>query len=351
MNKIICTIAALTLTLISLQSTFARSTRKAIDSTMPRVVKIFGSGGVKGLHAYGTGFLVSNKGHIATIWNHVLDSDEVTVVTNDGRHWAAKVMGAEPQLDLAVLEIIDGGEDFPFFDLKQVKSATTGTRVLGFSNMFKVATGNEPVSVIHGVIEAKTKLSARKGAFEVPYQGEVYVVDAITNNPGAGGGVLTDHRGNLLGMIGKELRNTESNTWINYAIPVTKLGSIIDQIISGKYISDEKNTGEEENPNRYNALDFGIVMMPDVLYKTPAYIGSVISGSAADSALNPEGKPNKLQRDDLILFVNEELVQSNRTLKEQLGKLEAGDTLRLIVRRKDKLVEIEMPIKAKEENK
>ena len=73
--------------------------------------------------------------------------------------------------------------------------------------MFKVATGDEQVSVLHGVIAARTKLTARRGNYETPYNGPVYVVDAITNNPGSGGGVLTTADGVLLGMIGKELRN------------------------------------------------------------------------------------------------------------------------------------------------
>lgn len=340
MNQFICVIATLAVTLVSLPNSFAGSTAKVIDQTIPRMVKIFGAGGVKGLHAYGTGFIVSKEGHIATVWNHVLDSDEVTVIDGDGRRWSAKVIGGEPQLDLAVLKVIDGPSDFPYFDLEKARTGSAGTRVLAFSNMFKVATGSEPVSVIHGVIEAKTKLSARKGTYEIPYQGDVYIVDAITNNPGSGGGVLTDYRGNLLGMIGRESRNTKTNTWVNYAVPVKNLKSTIDQIISGKYISNEENLVGDDNPNRYNSFDFGFIMMPDVLFRTPAYIGSIVAGSVAES--------KGIRRDDLILFVNEEIIQSNRVLKQQLGKLEAGDTLRLIIRRKDKLVEIELPIKEKE---
>jgi len=339
-RKTLLSVIIVYLLMVNSQQLQANLTRKTIDATMPRIVKIFGSGGVRGLHAYGTGFFVSKEGHIATIWNHVLDSDEVTVVTNDGRHWEAKVVGAEPDLDLAILKIIDGHSDFPFFDLKQAGTASTGTRVLGFSNMFKVATGDEPVSVIHGVIEAKTKLSARRGAFEVPYQGLVYVVDAITTNPCGGGGIITSYDGKLLGMIGKELRNSESNTWINYAVPVTELRTIIGEIITGKYTSSHKKPAEEENPNRYQPLDFGIVMLPDVIFKTPAYVGSIIANSPAATA--------GLQRDDLVLFVNDELIQSHRMMKKELGHLEAGDTLSLIVRRKDKLVTIEMPVQAKE---
>ena len=194
-----------------------------------------------------------------------------------------------------------------------------GTRIYGFSNMFKVATGDEPVSVLHGVISAKTKLNARRGSFEVPYDGPVYVVDAITNNPGAAGGVITTTDGKLLGVIGKELRNAESNTWINYAIPITELKDVIKEIITGKYIEREKKPDEDENPNRYRPLDFGIVLIPDILYRTPAYVETVVKGSAAEKL--------GLKPDDLILFVNDNLIQSSKVLQKELGVLEAGDTL------------------------
>jgi serine protease Do len=338
-SRVTAAIAIVTFTTATLP---AQSTDKTITATLPKIVKIFGAGGVKNLHAYGSGFLVSPEGHIATVWSHVLDtnSDDVTVVLADGRRFEAQILGAEPQLDLAVLKLNAEGLELPYFDLdKQVGTASAGTRIRGFSNMFKVATGDEPVSVLHGVIAAKTKLTARRGAFEVPYDGPVYVVDAITNNPGAGGGVITSRDGKLLGMIGKELRNSKNNTWINYAIPVPELTETIRQIISGDFTPRENKPGDD-NPNRYNPLDFGLVLVPDVLFRTPAYVDTLVLGSpAAKAGLKPE---------DLVLFVNDELVHSCRMLKSELGHLEAGDTLRLIVRRGSKLVTVEMQVVGKE---
>ncbi len=321
----------------------AQSTAETIAHVQPRIVKIFGAGGIRRLYAYGTGFLVSADGHIATVWSHVLDADEVTVVLGDGRRFGAKVLGAEPELDLAVLKIQEEELDLPYFDLEKSETASAGTRVLGFSNMFKVATGDEPVSVLHGVIAARTKLTARRGAFEIPYTGDVYVVDAVTNNPGAGGGVLTSRDGKLLGMIGKELRNVDSNTWINYAVPIAELREVTKQIISGRFMSRKKEPEPENNPNRYQPIDFGLVMVPDVLYRTPAYVVSVTDGSpAAKAGLRP---------DDLILFVNDELIQSCRMLRWALGRLEASDTLRLTIRRRDKLISADLPVRKKAETK
>ena len=317
----------------------ARAASPAIESTLPRIVKIFGAGGIRNLYSYSTGFLVSAEGHVATVWSHVLDADSVAVVLNDGRRFEATVLGAEPQLDLAVIKLQTEAKDFPFFDLKQAVEVGPGTRILGFSNMFKVATGDEPVSVLHGVVAARTKLTTRRGAFETAYQGSVYVVDAITNNPGAGGGILTTRTGQLVGMIGKELQNAQSNTWINYAIPIDELRETVGEIISGRFKRSDDKPQPESMVANYRPLDFGLVMVPDVLFRTPAFIDSVVRSSDAHKA--------GLQANDLVMFANDELVQSCRSLKKELGRLEAGDTLRLIVRRDNQLVSVELQVPRK----
>ncbi|WP_166826279.1 S1C family serine protease [Thalassoroseus pseudoceratinae] len=311
---------------------FAKSTRETIEYALPRVVKLFGAGGLRGLAGYGTGFLVSKDGHIATAWSHILDADQVSVVLDDGRRFEAKLIGAEPQLDIAVLKIENLTTELDHFELSTAKTVAVGQRVLAFSNMFNVAAGDEPVSVLHGVVAAKTDLAARRGAFQIPYDGPVYIMDAITNNPGAAGGIVLTRTGELVGVIGKEVRNARSNTWVNYAIPLPVLTKTIDAIIAGTYVEDEKP--DEDAPDRYRPLDFGLVMVPDVVFRTPAYIESVLPGTAAAS--------QGLQPDDLVLFVDNELVQSARELKRKLGALESGDRFEMIVRRKNRLITIQL---------
>lgn len=328
--------------LLMANGAFAQSSRETVTDVMPKVVKIFGAGGIKQLYGYSTGFLVSAEGHIVTVWSHVLDSDAVNVVLNDGRRYEGKVLGAEPQLDLAVLKIEADG--LPYFDLADAATAPPGARVLGFSNMFKVAVGDEQVSVLHGVIAAKTTLAARRGVFEVPYHGPVYVVDAITNNPGSGGGVLTTWDGRLLGMIGKELRNSQTNTWVNYVMPIGELKLPVEEIISGKFTAKRAADGDEESasnrPDRYHAADFGIIMIPDVVARTPAFIDRIAPASPA--------MESGLRANDLVLFVGDELIQSVRALRDELGRLEPGGNLRLVVRRGDQLINVELPVPRKE---
>ncbi len=307
---------------------------EGLDRTLAKVVKIFGPGGIGGLERYGSGFLVSSGGHIVTVWSHLLDSGDVSVVLNDGRRFSAKFVKGDPSRDLAVLKIDSPDVELPFFDLHDNTEAAPGTRVLAYSNMFKVAEGDEPVSVVHGVISVRTRLSARRGAYRAAYEGPVYVVDSVTNNPGAAGGALTTLDGRLVGMLGRELLNSESNTWVNYAVPMSELRSTIEDIMAGRALPPPKSP--DAGQPHFAALDFGLVLVPDVVYRTPAYVETVVPGS-------PSAKAG-IHAEDLIVFVNDELVQSNRALKTILGRLEPGDLIHVVVRRKDQLMPLELRV-------
>jgi len=321
-------------------SASAQSTVETIEDVAPRIVKIFGAGGRKGLHAYGSGFLVSPEGHIATVWSHILDGETVSVILHDGRRFDARILGADPQFDLAVLKI--DAENLPHFDLQQPPpSVGVGTRVLAFSNVFKVATGDEPVTVMHGVIAAQTNLSARRGVFEAPYTGPVYIVDAVTNNSGAAGGALTTRDGKLLGMLGKELRNSATDTWLNYVVPIQQLRTPLEDIREGRY-TPRPSTDDADATiamRRYVPEDFGLVLIPDVVQRTPVYIDRVLPGSAAEKA--------GLRSDDLVLFVDDQLAPSSRVFREELAKREAGRPLKLVVRRDDRLITVDLPVPRK----
>ena len=215
----------------SLQVDAAQTFAPTIQSVHPKLVKIYGAGGIEGLEAYQSGFLISAQGHVLTVWSYVLDTEYVTVVLDDGRKFEAQLVGADPRIEIAVLKV--EATDLPFFDLNTAVELEPGARVLAFSNVFAVAAGDEPVSVLHGCVAARTPLTARRGAFATNYRGPAYVLDAMTNNPGAAGGALTDRQGRLAGVLGKELRNALDNTWLNYALPVAEVRSSVDAILAG----------------------------------------------------------------------------------------------------------------------
>jgi serine protease Do len=321
-----------------------------------KVVKLFGAGGFRGITNYGTGLLISSDGHILTCTSQMLESSEIVVHLSDGRRMRAVVMVVEPELDIALLKIrVEGkkpdeptGLDLPYFDLPAAAErprAQPGDWVLGFSNSFEIAMRDEPVSVQRGVIAAYAKMHGRRGIFDFPYTGDVYVIDAITNNPGSAGGALTDRKGNLLGVIGKEIKNALSETWMNYAIPIgaeveVKDGDMVVKIsipafvelgMKGQY-KPVKRPEVTTGPGGFHGIRF----VPNVLERTPPYVEDVVPGSPAAKA--------GVRVDDLISFIDGEPVYSIKSFHEAIKKTRPGMKVRFDVRRGDNLETIEFEL-------
>lgn len=309
----------------------APSLSGVIQQVSPKIVKIYGAGGFRGLEAYQSGFLISADGCIVTAWSYVLDTEYVGVTLDDGRRFDGKLLGADPRLEVAVLKI--EAADLPHFDLAETPDLPAGARVLAFSNLFGVATGSEPASVQHGIVAAKAPLEARRGTFDTPYHGIAYILDAMTNNPGAQGGALTDWQGHLAGMLGKELRNAQTNTWLNYAIPLAELRPTIDAIRAGKFVPTSANA-DARPQHALSAALLGVVLVPDVLDRTPPFVERVLPDSPAASA--------GMLPDDLIVFVNSRLVQSCQAFEDDIERIDRADKTRITVLRNQQLIEFEL---------
>ncbi len=305
---------------------------QTISRTLPKIVKIIGSGGFQGLEAYQSGFLISNNGHVLTAWSYVLDSDVVSLTMDDGLKRDAQLVGFDPRLEIAILKI--DVVDTPHFNLAASATVGTGDRVLAFSNLYGVATGNEPVSVQRGFVAAKVQLSAKRGTFESPYRDDAYLLDAITNNPGAAGGALTDRKGQLVAMIGKELKDSRTGDWLNFALPIEKLADSIERILSGKPIASSPILDRPTEPISAKLLGFALVA--DIVQKTPPYVDRVATGSAsARGGLEP---------DDLIIEVNGRMTASIKDVKNQFQSIDRDSTVEMTVQRGSEFVEMKFQI-------
>ena len=307
---------------------------QCIDAVQARAVKIYGAGGLQGLAAYQSGMLISPEGHVLTVFSHVLDTDELHVTLGDGRRFEAKLLGADPRLEVAVLKI--EASHLPCFDLAQAVEVEEGARVLAFSNMFGVAMGDEPVTVQHGTVAVKTQLEARQGVFETPYNGPVYVLDMTTNNPGAEGGLLVTWHGELVAMLGMELKNARNHTYLNYAVPISELRESVKLIREGKFVAQpEEAKKRPDRPITLAALGLGLV--PDVVDRTPPYVDRVLSGSPAAAA--------GLKPDDLVVLVGDRLIQSCKALKDELERIDEADPVKLTVLRAGEMIEVTLKAK------
>jgi serine protease Do len=328
-----------------------------------KLVKLYGSGGFRGNVAWGTGIIVSPQGHILTTSGTLLDTPELKISLPDGRRFMGKVLFIEPELDAALLIIKQDPKnevklDLPYFDIPAAvkylneHKPQPGDWVLASSNPFRIAVGDEQMTLQRGIISAYTKLVARRGIYEAPFHGDVIFTDAIIANQGATGGAVTNRKGDLLGMIGKEFRNVSTDTWTNYAIPINtklevkykeKIGeelvektrniSIEEFVVEGMKGTYKiiKNHGKDEKgPGAYH----GIVFVPSVVQQTPAFVDRIVKGSPAAKA--------GLKADDLIIYMDGEPVYSIKQFKDMVTKITPGTKVQLEIRREDKLTAVEL---------
>jgi serine protease Do len=335
------------LLLIVLASHAQQSFTSVATEVNKKLVKLFGAGGFKGLPSYGTGILVSPRGYILTVNNHILSISDLQAHLYDGRSYPAKVVAKEPELDVALLKLDDDVDGLPCFDIADAAAqslAGAGDWILAFSNQFKIATRDEPMSVQRGVIAAYAELRGRRGVFNPPFNGEVYFLDVIACNPGAAGGALTNRKGELLGILGRELKNTLSDTWINYALPLqasakiqrddktvtVDIATFVKEAMAGTYKQSEKRTKVERGGYH------GIMLVPNVVGATPPYVDEVLPASPAALA--------GLQPDDLIVYVDGELVPNIKEFRELMKGIAPGTEVKIEVQRGNRLHSLKLKL-------
>ncbi len=145
---------------------------------------------------------------------------------------------------------------------------------------------------------------------------------------------MTDRQGQLAGVLGKELRNALDNTWLNYAIPISELRTSIHDMMAGRSPPRRVDENAKRPPNPHTLPALGIVLVPDILAKTPPFVDRLLVDSVAAKA--------GLRPDDLILFVNDRMVSSCRELAEELSFVDHIDPVRLTVQRGQELVDVEL---------
>ena len=294
------------------------------------VVKLYGAGGMRGLESYQSGVVIGDGSTILTSWSTVLDVDKVRVVTYDGRRLDAEMIGVDPECELALLRVENS--KLPGFVLEAKAQVRPGQRVFSITNLFGIAAGNEACSYQKGVVMAVADLQSKYTGLRSVYRGKVIVVDVMTNNPGAAGGALVDLGGRLVGVIGKELRDEQSGIWLNYSIPAEVAAASVERILAGKTRSAGASLALAKNPHR--ALDLGMVLIPNVIPKTPAYIDRIRKDSLAARA--------GIEANDLVLLVNDQRVDSQKSLEQILQTIERGDSFQLLVQRGTELLRLQI---------
>jgi serine protease Do len=178
----------------------------------------------------GSGVIVSPDGYILTN-NHVVDgADKVEVSLNDRRSFTARVVGADPPSDIAVLKIDGGG--FPTIPLGDSNKVEVGDVVLAVGNPLGVGQ-----TITMGIISAKgrsTRASSGSGSYE-----DFLQTDAAINR-GNSGGALVNLKGELIGIPSQILSQTGANIGIGFAIPTAMARNVMDQLIKNGKVTRGK---------------------------------------------------------------------------------------------------------------
>jgi serine protease Do len=285
----------------------------AIEYAQARMVKVFGAGAGR-VNSYASGIVVSADGHILTMQGVFLDGDQVRVALPDGELVTASTLRRDRQYQLALLKI-----DRPtpeYFPLSDQPVGKKGDWVVALSNAFMVAEREEPMSATLGVISLPTSIEARINQALVAYRGELILIDAITSNPGAGGGAVVSVDQQLVGMIGKVISSSETNTRLNYAVP----SHVLRRFLAGEPLDTAPEPATSTEP-----ATLGLELFKLGGHSGPAYIDRLVPGGPAEAA--------GLKPDDLIVSVGGEKVGSIREFERLVPKLQVGKEIVLVVKR------------------
>ena len=236
----------------------------------------------------GSGVIVSHQGHILTN-NHVIDgADAIEIALRDGRTTSAKVVGTDPEADLAVLKI--NLPNLPTIQLGDSESLRIGDVVLAIGNPFGVGQ-----TVTLGIVSAKGRSELGINTFENFIQTDAAI------NPGNSGGALITANGILVGVNTAIFSKSGGSQGIGFAIPVNLAKTSMKQIIELGHVSRGWMGIEIQEVTDELAESFGLDSSNGVI------IAGVLSGGPADRAGIEPG-------DILILFNDHKITNSSSAL-------------------------------------
>ena len=270
----------------------------------------------------GSGVIVSSEGYILTNYHVVEAADQIEVAFNDGSTTPAKLVGGDPESDLAVLRIApEKGKSgkLPAITLGQMENLFVGDVVLAIGNPFGVGQ-----TVTMGIVSALGRSHLGINTFENFIQTDAAI------NPGNSGGALVDSRGNLVGINTAIYSRSGGSLGIGFAIPISTARSVMEQIIQTGTVTRGWIGVEAQEITAELAETFGL-SDPD-----GALIAGVQRGSPADLGGVRPG--------DILLSVNGKPVKDPQTMLDLIASQKPGETVPFKLRRQKTLVDANIRI-------
>ena len=222
----------------------------------------------------GSGVIVSPEGHILTN-NHVIEeADDIEVVLADGRRAAAKVIGTDPDTDLALLQI--HLDKLPVIALGQSDQLQVGDIVLAIGNPFGVGQ-----TVTSGIVSALGRSQLGINTFENFIQTDAAI------NPGNSGGALVDVNGHLMGINTAIYSRSGGNMGIGFAIPVSTARQIMRELLTHGRVTRGWIGVEPQDLSPELATSFNLPQTQGKALQGVVIAGVLQNGPAAKAGLRP----------------------------------------------------------------
>nr|MDQ6881248.1 trypsin-like peptidase domain-containing protein [Pseudomonadota bacterium] len=261
----------------------------------------------------GSGVIISPEGYILTN-NHVVEgADEIEVVLNDSRRAGAKVIGTDPESDLAILKV--ALDRLPVITIGNSDSLQVGDQVLAIGNPFGVGQ-----TVTSGIVSALGRNQLGINTFENFIQTDAAI------NPGNSGGALVDVNGSLMGINTAIYSRSGGSMGIGFAIPVSTAKLVLESILRDGVVTRGWIGVEPADLSPELMETFGVKAKRGVLIT-----GVLQNGPAAQSGIKPG---------DVILEVAGKKISAVSELLSSVAALKPGSAAKFHLVRRDETVEL-----------
>ena len=283
---------------------------------------------------FGSGVIISKDGYIVTN-NHVVEgADEITVKLNDERELKGRVIGTDPDTDLALLKI--EGDDFPTIPVGNSDNLKVGEWVLAVGNPFNLNS-----TVTAGIVSAKARSIGTTAANGQAASIQSFIQTDAAINSGNSGGALVNAAGELVGINAMLYSPTGAYSGYGFAIPtnlMTKVVSDLKQygtvqrallgIKGGDFTTDLQMNDEVVKEMEKRMEELGV--------KEGILVAQVIEGGSAAGIL---------KENDVIIKLDGKKLHKFTDLQEALSKHRPGDKVQLTIVRDKKEKEVTITLK------
>lgn len=268
----------------------------------------------------GSGVVVRADGIAVTNYHVIKDATEIRVVFNDGRELPARILDADPQMDIAVIQVqLPAGDTLPFVRFGDSSSLEVGDVVLALGNPFGVGQ-----SVSMGIVSALGRTTAAQNAFADFIQTDAAI------NPGNSGGALVDSYGNLVGINSAIYTRGGGSNGIGFAVPANAVRAVVESVLMTGEVRKAWFGAQGQDLNMPLAGKLGLRSPNGVL------INEIFEGSPASRG--------GLRIGDVILAFEDQTVTNTKMLDARVASAPATSSVRLRVWREGREIELVIPL-------